>query len=100
MGSEQMSAIGQSGSHLLAANISGFDDLTDCLTKTAPIGAWTNVVRHTAVTWLMQRRADKVEAAGHLGMTLETLEIHLRAPPPGPSVERGCAFSKRRPKAA
>jgi integrase len=30
--------------------------------------------RHTASTWLMQRRADKFEAAGYLGMTLKTLE--------------------------
>jgi integrase len=30
--------------------------------------------RHTAATWLMQRRADKFESAGYLGMTMKTLE--------------------------
>lgn len=30
--------------------------------------------RHTAATWLMQRQADKFEAAGYHGMTLKTLE--------------------------
>ena len=33
-----------------------------------------HVLRHTAATWLMQSGADKWEAAGYLGMTLETLE--------------------------
>lgn len=33
-----------------------------------------HVLRHTAATWLMQAGTDKWEAAGYLGMTLETLE--------------------------
>ncbi len=31
-------------------------------------------LRHTAVTWAMQRRADKWAAAGFFGLTLDTLE--------------------------
>lgn len=31
-------------------------------------------LRHTAVTWVMQRRADKWAAAGFFGLTLDTLE--------------------------
>ncbi len=31
-------------------------------------------LRHTAATWLMQRGADKWEAAGILAMTMEMLE--------------------------
>jgi integrase len=33
-----------------------------------------HTLRHTAATWLMQSGADKWEAAGYLGMTLEVLE--------------------------
>lgn len=33
-----------------------------------------HTMRHTAATWLMQAGADKWQAAGYLGMTLETLE--------------------------
>lgn len=33
-----------------------------------------HVLRHTAATWLMQAGTDPWEAAGYLGMTLETLE--------------------------
>jgi integrase len=33
-----------------------------------------HTLRHTAATWLMQRRTDLWEAAGFLGMTVETLE--------------------------
>jgi len=32
-----------------------------------------HVMRHTAATWLMQRRCDLWEAAGFLGMTPEML---------------------------
>lgn len=33
-----------------------------------------HTLRHTAATWLMQRRTDMWEAAGYLGMTVETLD--------------------------
>lgn len=38
--------------------------------------AWVtpHVLRHTAATWLMQAGVDRWEAAGYLGMTVETLE--------------------------
>lgn len=32
-----------------------------------------HVLRHTAATWLMQAGTDMWEAAGYLGMTVETL---------------------------
>ena len=32
-----------------------------------------HVVRHTAATWLMQAGVDTFEAAGYLGMSVETL---------------------------
>jgi integrase len=33
-----------------------------------------HTLRHTAATWLMQNRADLWDAAGYLGMTVQTLE--------------------------
>jgi integrase len=33
-----------------------------------------HVLRHTCATWLMQRGADRWDAAGYLGMSVETLE--------------------------
>jgi integrase len=33
-----------------------------------------HTLRHTAATWLMHRRVDVWEAAGFLGMSVETLE--------------------------
>lgn len=33
-----------------------------------------HTLRHTAATWLMQRRTEKWAAAGFLGMSMETLE--------------------------
>ena len=33
-----------------------------------------HTLRHTAATWLMQKRADLWEAAGFLGMSAEQLE--------------------------
>jgi integrase len=37
-------------------------------------GASPHTLRHTCATWLMQHGVDKWEAAGFLGMTLQTLE--------------------------
>ncbi len=37
-------------------------------------GIVRHTLRHTAATWLMQAGTDKWQAAGYLGMTLETLE--------------------------
>lgn len=33
-----------------------------------------HTLRHTAATWLMQAGADRWQAAGYLGMSVETLE--------------------------
>jgi len=35
-----------------------------------------HILRHTAATWMMQAGTDKWEAAGYLGMSVETLERH------------------------
>jgi integrase len=37
-------------------------------------GVTPHVLRHTACTWLMQRGVDMWEAAGFLGMSVETLQ--------------------------
>ncbi len=51
---------------LLAGEISGGAvDLSDCT---------PHVLRHTCATWMMQNGADRWDAAGYLGMTVETLE--------------------------
>lgn len=52
--------------------------------------------RHTAATWLMQRRADKFEAAGYLGMTLKTLESTYGHHHPDHQSSVGDAFSKKK----
>jgi integrase len=63
----------------------------------------SNVVRHTfrhtAATWLMQRRADKFETAGYLGMTLKTLESTYGHHHPDHQSSVGDAFSKKAAKA-
>jgi hypothetical protein len=46
----------------------------------------------------MQRRADKFEAAGYLGMTMKTLESTYGHHRPDHQSSVGAAFSKRRPK--
>jgi integrase len=56
--------------------------------------------RHTAATWLMQRQADKFEAAGYLGMTIKTLESTYGHHHPDHQSSVGAAFSKKRVKAA
>jgi integrase len=38
------------------------------------IGVTPHTLRHTCATWLMQRGVPKWEAAGFLGMSVETLE--------------------------
>jgi hypothetical protein len=52
--------------------------------------------RHTAATWLMQRRADKFETAGYLGMTLKTLESTYGHHHPDHQSSVGDAFSKKK----
>jgi integrase len=52
--------------------------------------------RHTAATWLMQRRADKFESAGYLGMTMKTLESTYGHHHPDHQSSVGNAFSKRK----
>ena len=42
--------------------------------KAAGIDASPHALRHTAVTWAMQNRADLYEAAGYFGMTIEVLQ--------------------------
>ena len=44
--------------------------------------------RHTAATWLMQRRADKFEAAGYLGMTFKDAGVDVWTSSSGPSKQR------------
>ncbi|MFK4507160.1 integrase [Bradyrhizobium daqingense] len=74
------------------------------LAKAVFPGTDTKVVRHTfrhtAATWLMQRRADKFEAAGYLGMTMKTLESIYGHHHPDHQSSVGDAFSKKRGKAA
>ena len=36
-------------------------------------GVTPHIMRHSRATWLMQRGIDMFEAAGHLGMSVETL---------------------------
>jgi integrase len=52
--------------------------------------------RHTAATWLMQRRADKFESAGYLGMTMKTQESTCGHHHPDHQSSVGNAFSKRK----
>ncbi|MGM4892319.1 integrase [Tardiphaga sp. 839_C3_N1_4] len=52
--------------------------------------------RHTSATWLMQRGADKFEAAGYLGMSQKTLESVYGHHHPDHQSTVADAFSKRR----
>ena len=57
-----------------------------------------HILRHTAITWAMQNGADRFEAAGLFGVTVELLErvyAHHR-PDHGASVHR--AISMKRPR--
>ena len=40
-----------------------------------------HIMRHSRATWLMQKGIDPWEAAGHLGMNVQTLIEHLRPSP-------------------
>lgn len=55
-----------------------------------------HTMRHTSATWLMQAGADKWQAAGYLGMTLETLEKTYGHHHPDHQSEVGNAFSSGR----
>jgi integrase len=60
-----------------------------------------HVLRHTAATWLMQAGTDIWEAAGYLGMTVETLSARYGHHHPDHLGDAKRAFSRqRRPKAA
>jgi integrase len=50
-----------------------------------------HTLRHTAVTWAMQNRADIYEAAGFFGMSPAMIEARLRPPSPrSPEGSRRC----------
>lgn len=55
-----------------------------------------HILRHTAATWLMQRRTDPWQAAGWLGMTLEQLEENYGHHHPDFQEEAADAFNSRR----
>jgi len=52
--------------------------------------------RHTSATWLMQRGADKFQAAGYLGMSQKTLETVYGHHHPDHQSSVADAFSKRK----
>ena len=47
-----------------------------CVRDAGLSGPTPHWLRHTAATWLMERNVDSWEAAGYLGMTVQTLEKH------------------------
>lgn len=47
-----------------------------CAADAGLVGPTPHWLRHTAATWLMERSVDPWEAAGYLGMTVQTLEKH------------------------
>jgi integrase len=55
-----------------------------------------HVLRHTAATWLMQAGTDLWEAAGYLGMTVETLSVRYGHQHPDHLADAKRAFSKHR----
>lgn len=50
-----------------------------CIEDAGMSGVTPHWLRHTAATWLMERMVDPWEAAGYLGMTVQTLEKHYAA---------------------
>ncbi len=49
---------------------------TACFTAKLPSTLVPHSLRHTAATWQMQAGTDRWQAAGYLGMSVETLERH------------------------
>ena len=47
-----------------------------CVADAGLAGVSPHWLRHTAATWLMEGSVDPWEAAGYLGMTVQTLEKH------------------------
>lgn len=47
-----------------------------CVRDAGLSGPTPHWLRHSAATWLMERNVDSWEAAGYLGMTVQTLEKH------------------------
>jgi integrase len=50
-------------------------------TKKAGVKCTPHTLRHTRATWLMQAGVDPWEAAGHLGMTLQMIELYAKHSP-------------------
>jgi integrase len=58
-------------------------------------GVTPHTLRHTCATWLMQAGVNKWEAAGFLGMSMETLERVYGHHHPDHLSEAASAFSRR-----
>ena len=59
-------------------------------------GVMPHTLRHTAVTWAMQNGANKWDACGYFGLTMETLERVYGHHHPGHQASVTLAFDKRR----
>lgn len=73
-----------------------FRNLVDEVLGDDAEGVVRHTLRHTAATWLMQTAADKWEASGYLGMTLETLEKTYGHHHPDHQAGVGLAFTTGR----
>jgi integrase len=82
------------GGHPLAGKIrTGFEG---CVRDAGlPMEVTPHWLRHTAATWLMEANVKLWEAAGYLGMTSTTLELHYGHHRPGHQQGATDAFGKR-----